>query len=211
MLLPSRLPGGVVSRGRGTLGQGPARGAGVGGDRPVQEGARDAAGAPFEELFRAYEVDVARLCRRMLGSEAAHDAAHEVFLRARRGYSSYDPGRPFRRWLLGVASHHCIDQLRRRSRERRLFEADDLDPADLQGPGASPLHLALDAEESARVVAALDALPHKYRLPLVLRYFEELDYEAIAGALGVTRNQVGTLLFRAKRLLRRSLESGGGP
>jgi RNA polymerase sigma-70 factor (ECF subfamily) len=182
----------------------------VGGDQPVQEPARGEAGASFEDLFRAHEGDVIRLCRRMLASEtAATDAAQEVFLRARRGYDSYDPRRPFRRWLLGVASHHCIDQLRRRNREARLFAAEDLDPADLQGPGASPLHLALDAEQRARVVAALDTLPHRYRLPLVLRYFEELDYEAIADVLGVSRNQVGTLLFRAKRLLRRSLEPGG--
>ena len=55
------------------------------------------------------------------------------------------------------------------------------------------------------VLDAIDSLPHKYRLPIVLRYFEELDYEEMAGILGVKRPQVGTLLFRAKRLLRSAL------
>ena len=54
---------------------------------------------------------------------------------------------------------------------------------------------------------ALESLPIRYRLPLLLRYFDDMDYEAIAKSIGVTRNQVGTLLFRAKRLLREQVEA----
>ena len=60
------------------------------------------------------------------------------------------------------------------------------------------------------MLAAVEALPDRYRAPLVLRYYAELDYDGIAGILGVTRNQVATLLFRAKRKLRSAL-SGEGP
>jgi RNA polymerase sigma-70 factor (ECF subfamily) len=60
------------------------------------------------------------------------------------------------------------------------------------------------------VLEAIDALPLHYRLPLVLRYFHELDYEGIAEVLNLSRSQVGTLLFRAKRRLRLEL-SGGSP
>ena len=44
-----------------------------------------------------------------------------------------------------------------------------------------------------------------YRVPLVLRHFADLDYAAIAELLGVSRNQVGTLLLRARRRLRTAL------
>jgi RNA polymerase sigma-70 factor (ECF subfamily) len=159
----------------------------------------------FDELFRAHERDVARLCRRLLGSDAGREAVQEVFLHARRGFESYQPERPFKPWLLKVASHHCIDQLRRQAREARIFEARDLDPGDLLSPGPSPLRHALAAEQRERVADAIDGLPLKYRLPLVLRYFQELDYDAIADTLEVTHNQVGTLLFRAKRRLRARL------
>jgi len=148
---------------------------------------------------------VRRHCRRFLGDEADRDASQEVFLKARRGFASWDPERPFRPWLLAVAGNHCIDQLRRHSREARLFDSRDLDPGDLLDAGPSPLRLALRSEERGRLLDALDDLPQKYRLPLVLRYFQELDYEAIADVLGVSRGQVGTLLFRAKRLLRQAL------
>lgn len=168
----------------------------------------------FEALFRAHEADLQRHCRRLLGDEADRDATQEVFLRARRGFASWDRERPFRPWLLAVAGNHCIDQLRRRSRETRIFDGRDLDPGDLLDPGPSPLRLALRTEERGRLLDALDGLPQKYRLPLVLRYFQELDYDAIADVLGVSRGQVGTLLFRAKRLLRRALRDDadeGGP
>jgi RNA polymerase sigma factor (sigma-70 family) len=64
------------------------------------------------------------------------------------------------------------------------------------------------AEQREALDTAIDLLPRKYRLPLVLRYFSELDYGAIAEVLGVRRNQVGTLLFRAKRRLREQLGQG---
>ncbi len=209
-LLPQRGASGLVSRRTERGPRSREKGAGVADEQPVLKRARSGDPAAFDALFRAHARDVARVCKRMLGSEtAAQDATHEVFLRAHRGFASYDPERPFRRWLLGIAGHYCIDQLRRRSREACLFDASDLDPADLSDPGASPLSRALAAERRTQVLEAIDALPLHYRLPLVLRYFHELDYEGIADVLNLGRSQVGTLLFRAKRRLR--LELSGGP
>jgi RNA polymerase sigma-70 factor (ECF subfamily) len=183
--------------------------AAMSGHQPVR--GSGAQGAAFEPLFRAHEPDVQRLCRRMLGEDAARDASHEVFLRARRGFDSWDPERPFRRWLLAVTGNYCVDQLRRRGREAHLFDASDLEAGDLLDPGPSPLRQALDAEERARLLEAIDALPQKYRLPLVLRYFQELDYDGIGDVLGLGRGQVGSLLFRARRRLREALAPGGEP
>ena len=176
-----------------------------------ERGSADASGAAggggddFGALFRAYRGDVERVCRRMLGESGAHDAASEVFLRAHRTLASYDSDRPFRPWLLGIASHYCIDQLRRRARENRLFDSDDLGELDLAHPGPSPLRALEQIEQRREILAAIDSLPRKYRLPIVLRYYKELDYEAMAEILGVKRPQVGTLLFRAKRQLRAAL------
>jgi RNA polymerase sigma-70 factor (ECF subfamily) len=183
--------------------------AAVGVDEPAAPGPRSRAPVDFEALYREHDAAVARLCRRMLGTgPAAEDAAHEVFLRGQRGLDGYDPAHPFRPWILAIAGHHCIDQLRRRRTEWRLFDAADLDAADLADSAPSPLGEALRTERRAEVHAAIDALPLKLRLPLVLRYFNELDYDGIAELLHVTRNQVGTLLFRARRRLRDQLAGG---
>ncbi len=176
----------------------------AGAMQAVVERARSGDTAAFAELFRAYERDVGRLCGRMLGADA-EDARSEIFLRARRGISSYDPERSFRTWLLSIAGHYCIDQLRRQQTEARLFDASDLQAGDLAGAGPSPLQYLVRREERVALLAAIEALPFKWRLPLVLRHFGELDYGAIAEILGVERGQVGTLLFRARRRLREHL------
>jgi len=77
--------------------------------------ARDDAPDAFEAVVEAYQRPIYNLCYRMLGEPgAAEDAAQETFLRAFQHRASYDPARPFKTWLLSIASHYCVDRLRRR-------------------------------------------------------------------------------------------------
>jgi len=176
---------------------------------PLVERAAAGDEAAFAEIFRRTRADVGRVCRRLLGpGPAAEDAASEVFLRARRSLAGFDRDRPFGPWLLAIASHHCIDLLRRRRTETRLFSSDELADCDLADPAPSPLRRVAGAERRAEVLEAVEGLPEKYRLPLVLRYWSELDYADIADVLGVERSQVATLVYRAKRRLRERLGSG---
>jgi RNA polymerase sigma-70 factor (ECF subfamily) len=164
----------------------------------------------FGELVRAFEPDVARLCRRILGdSEDARDAAQECFVRTHAALDSYDSERPFRPWLLGIAAHRAIDALRRRRREAKLFSSEDLDAEVHADPGASPLQHGLSLERRRELLDAIDALPDAYRAALTLRYFAELEFAEIAGILDVSRNQVATLLFRGRRRLRDALAAPG--
>jgi RNA polymerase sigma-70 factor (ECF subfamily) len=156
---------------------------------------------------RHHEPDVQRLCRRLLGGAAeCDDACQESFVRAHAALGSYDPARPFRRWLLAIAAHCAIDALRRRSRESRLFDGDALDAGALADPGPSPLQHGIASEQRGRLLAAIEAQPDRYRAPLVLRYYADLDYGEIAEILCVSRNQVATLLFRARARLRATIE-----
>jgi RNA polymerase sigma-70 factor (ECF subfamily) len=171
--------------------------------RAIIERARAGDGEAFASLFREYDGDVRRVCQRMLGDpQAAEDAVSEVFLRAHRALGGFSSDRPFRPWLIAIAGHYCIDQLRRRTSEARIFSRSEPQESDLESPGPSPLGRLVEAEQQQALGRAIEALPLRYRLPLLLRYFDDMNYEAIAESIGVTRNQVGTLLFRAKRLLR---------
>jgi RNA polymerase sigma factor (sigma-70 family) len=76
------------------------------------------------------------------------------------------------------------------------------------GRGLSPLTELLADEQRATLARALAALPERYRVPLALRYHAEMSYGEIASRLGVTREQVGIALFRAKERLRRALGEG---
>jgi RNA polymerase sigma-70 factor (ECF subfamily) len=146
------------------------------------------------------------LCRLLLGSsQEAEDATSEVFLRAQRALASYDHRLPLLGWIFGIARHYCVDLLRHRSLERRLFVEADTEYLASAEPTLLPLAALLAAEEQARVRAAVTRLPDRYRLPLVLRYYEDLGYDEIAATLGLSRQGVANHLFRAKQELRRSL------
>ena len=159
----------------------------------------------FGRVYGEFSSRVFGLCRKMLGSEAAaEDATSEVFERAHEALDSYDRARPFDRWILTIASRHCLNRLRRERLEMRLFHHETVE-APAAVAASSPL-AALETKEQRRaLIRAIDALPENYRLPLVLKYYGELSYDEIAEQLGTTRNNVAVLLYRAKRELRGSV------
>lgn len=158
-------------------------------------------------LFEAYRPDVLRLCTRLVGPADAEDAAHEAFGRVQLRLDGYDRDQPFRRWLLSVTANHCIDRLRRRNVEKRLFDAGSQEVEAFAGDGASALDELVQHGEQSAVREAVDRLPEKYRAPLVLRYFADLDYASIASELEISRPQVATLLYRGKQRLRSLLRA----
>lgn len=157
----------------------------------------------FTNLVEAYQIPVYNLCCRMLGDpDQAEDAAQETFLKAYRGLKRYDPNRPFATWLLSIASHHCIDRLRRR--RIPVISLSELlpnqqKPDDLPGPEA-----ALAISEHQQVVRGmLELLGNRDRVVIVLRYWYELSYEEIAQTLSTSVSSVKSRLHRARRRLAR--------
>src|SRR6516165_9886367 len=79
----------------------------------------------FTDIYKTHYRRIFSLCRYLLNSfDAAEDATHEIFLKAQRKLATYDPSLPFSSWLSGIASNHCIDLLRRKTTEKRIFEVD---------------------------------------------------------------------------------------
>jgi RNA polymerase sigma-70 factor (ECF subfamily) len=163
--------------------------------------------AAFAEHYRTHYRRVFGLCRQMLGStERAEDAAQEVFLRAHQAYASYDPTQPFVGWILRIASNYCVDTLRRRRKEKQLFGTESEERIAAEADDTDVLGDLLTAERAAEIKAAVEALPERYRLPLVLAYYSDASYDDIAASLGITRTHAGTLICRAKQTLRRALQ-----
>ena len=162
--------------------------------------------AAFGDLVQRYQSAVYNLAYRMLGDPTeAEDAAQEVFVRAWNQLHTFQQDRRFSTWLLSIASHHAIDMLRRRKPQAPL---DDV-ALFIESDDPQPDELALRGEQREMVQQLLNKLPEKYRNVTVLRYYNDLSYDEIARATGLTESAVKTQLHRARRMLAGLLTSAG--
>jgi RNA polymerase sigma-70 factor (ECF subfamily) len=163
----------------------------------------------FAALVERYQGAVYNLCYRMLGSPGeAEDAAQDVFLRAWTQLHTFQQDRRFSTWLLAIASHWCIDLLRRR---RQVFVPLDGISLWATADTPDPEETALDQEQRDAVRQLLDTLPPKYRLVTILRYFRDLSYLEIAETTGLSESAVKTQLHRARKMLADQLRKKGAP
>lgn len=140
------------------------------------------------------------LARRMLADRSeAEDVAQEAMLRLWRIAPNWRAGAASpSTWLYRVTANLCIDRLRRR---RPMTDAapDCPDPA----PGAEADLMI--GERAKALQAALQTLPERQRLAVVLRHFEERSNPEIAEILETSVEAVESLLVRARRELARKL------
>ena len=117
----------------------------------------------FMYLVDAYQRAVYNLCYRMLGDAIeAEDAAQETFLRAYTKLGTYQHDRKFSSWLLSIASHYCIDRLRRR--RYQMVSWDELPPwRSLSATEPQPEEAALTREQHNTLRELLAMLPVDYR------------------------------------------------
>ncbi|MCS6908369.1 MAG: sigma-70 family RNA polymerase sigma factor [Anaerolineales bacterium] len=157
----------------------------------------------FVELIELYQRSVFNLCYRMLGTlEDAEDAAQETFLRAFHSLRQYDPARPFATWLLSIAAHYCIDQIRKR--RMVIFSLEDLPEPEFASHDP-PLETTVGIrEDQQKIQQLLKTLSEVDRAVVVLYYWYDLSYEEIAKTLSLSVSAIKSRLHRARRALANS-------
>src|SRR3981081_408492 len=154
------------------------------------------------ELYRNYAPAIFRFCRRVMPTrEDAEDATMDIFVKVRQKISQYDSSRSFNAWLYTVAANHCWDLLRRR-KGRQDLETGEIENMPLEHPDPGQLEQLIEKSTSQEVRRALDKLPARARMALVLRYYADMSYDEVAATLGVRRAFVGVVLLRARHQLR---------
>ncbi len=152
----------------------------------------------FARLVAAYQGPVYNLCYRMLGSAPeAEDAAQETFVRVYAKLHTYHPDKKLSSWILSIASHYCIDRLRRRHGDALSLDDEEVATV-LPSRQAGPEESALRNEARDEVQAAVSRLDPAYRVPLILRYWHDLSYTEIAEVMGLTVQAVKSRLHRAR-------------
>ena len=156
----------------------------------------------FQQLVDAGIDRVLAVARRTLGDEAeAEDVAQEVFLRLWRQAEKWQGGRAqVSTWLYRVTVNACIDRLRSR-KEETVKDVPEIvaEATQQQTMEEDDLRHTMDA--------ALQQLPERQRLALVLFHYESMSMNAVAEAMDASVEAVESLLARGRRSLKKKLQS----
>lgn len=162
----------------------------------AQQGDREA----YQAVLVAITPYLRSIARRLLGQDQdVEDVAQEILIIVHDIRHTYEPGRPFKPWLSTIATHRCIDQLRRRTRRLRHEIAEDgaLDaaPSSREGPEEQ-----IAREQSDRVLhAAVDGLPARQREAIRLLRLQELSLNEAAA---MSEQSIGSLKVACHRAIK---------
>lgn len=149
--------------------------------------------AALARLYDLYARPMYTLCHRVLANEDdAQDAMQAAFVKAFRNIGAFRGDCAFKTWLYRIAVNEAVALLRKR-RRAPLPLADGV-------PCAGGVR---GVAERVSIEAALRRVKPDHRVILILRFWEDLSYEEIAGVLGVSLPAVKMRLARARQEFRR--------
>ncbi|MFT4548421.1 MAG: RNA polymerase sigma-70 factor (ECF subfamily) [Pseudoalteromonas tetraodonis] len=160
----------------------------------------------FEQLVVIHQGAVIGTVAKMLGDATeAHDVAQQVFIRVWKSAPRYEPKAKFTTWLYTITRNLVFNESRRRSR-RQLVSSDEREEEfhlQLVDEGARGPSEDLEKKELMQAIDdAIQSLPEKQRMAVVLRRYEGLPYDEIAKVLKTSVSSVKSLLFRARTQLK---------
>ncbi|MEI7498343.1 MAG: RNA polymerase sigma factor [Candidatus Falkowbacteria bacterium] len=130
----------------------------------------------------------------------AEDVLQEVFLNAYLHLNSFDKNLKFSSWLYRIAHNQTISAFRK-TNVRPTVELTDLEPWQEMARESCPGVKIDQAMLSQKVALALDRLDQKYREVLILKFFEDKDYNEMSDILKKPMGTIATLVNRAKKQL----------
>jgi RNA polymerase sigma-70 factor (ECF subfamily) len=173
---------------------------------------RDQDHSAFADLVEAHQAAVFGTALRIVHDrQVAAEVSNRAFFRAYEHLRDFDERRPLRPWLVGIAAHEALNELRSRRRDADHTLGGDAAAIELERlvGEPDPAEVLPTRERRAAIRAAVARLPENQRLLVVLRYFADLSYAEIAEETQQTVNNVGVVLLRARERLRRELENEG--
>ena len=167
--------------------------------REVQRGHGEAFGA----LVLRYQPKLARYARKFLfRGDDIEDLVQDVFIKAYTKIQSFDAKQRFSPWIYRIAHNVFLNAVRDNAKDRvnlSLFDVDVLFPHPIAKETADD---QAKRDEMKRMLdASLGSLDPKYREPLVLYYFEDLDLKSISQVLEIPISTIATRIKKGKLML----------
>lgn len=174
-----------------------------------QQGKKDA----FVALMHKYYPLLLNYNYRYLGNkEIAEDLTQEVFLRIYKSKSKYLPKAAFRTWAYKIAKNICLNVLRRNKHfviplDQPVLVKDDKLSRQIEDKNLLKPDEEVENRETAELIkAAIQSLPSKQRMTIIMRTYDKFSYKEIGSILNVSVSAVKSLLSRARTALKIKLE-----
>lgn len=159
----------------------------------------------FRRFVERHQNLVIGTVARMIGTADAEDIAQQVFLNVWKSAPRWRPEAKVTTWLMTITKRLVFNETRRRSRTRIVSRQPEEESPEFPDAKPSPDRVVLEREMHAAIEAAMESLPERERMVVVLRRYEAMPYEEIAVVLGTSIPTVKSLLFRARNTLREKL------
>lgn len=182
-------------------------------ERELIAAALDGDQRAYRDLFEAHRNSIYHIITKIVhNQEEVRDLVQETFIKAFSSLSSYRSEYRFSTWLYKIAANSSIDYLRKKklnsfSIDRPIATRDGEVEIELPDNSYNP---ETDYREKIRrnsIQDAIDSLPDKYRVVIVMRHQEDRPYEEIASRLGIPVGTVKARIFRARELLKKKLKN----
>ncbi len=170
--------------------------------RLAQKGDRRA----YDALVRRYQRQVYRWAFHVVRThDLADEVTQDVFVRTFQAIDRVDPDRPLGAWLCRSAINVALNVIRKQQFRTQWAQENRPEPTDYEKESAQPDAGFRRRRVIQRLERAIDALPPIYRTIILLRLKDDMSYDQISKALGVSMGTVMSRLARARQRLRESL------
>ena len=158
----------------------------------------------FSEIVTRYRKLIYSIVYNILrDKQEVNDVAQEVFIRLYKNLDKYNPEYKFSTWAVRITTNLCLDILRKKKAE--VLPVEEI--GTLNGDFDTPEDRFLDKERNRIVMKAVDELPDKYRIPIILFHQKGLSYEEMCRVLNEPMSIIKNRLYRARLMLREKLRS----
>jgi RNA polymerase sigma-70 factor (ECF subfamily) len=166
----------------------------------------------LNELMERWQKPLLSFVLRYVGNEAdSIELAQETFVRVYQNRQRFNFKSKFSTWLFAIAVNLCRNHARWRDRHPTIALESAQATKEASQPDFSvsdeetPSYLLEKSELAQHVREAIEKLPHELKTVVLFYEYENLSYDEIGKILGCTQKAVETRLYRARKLLRRTL------
>lgn len=164
----------------------------------------------LRHLIQRHQRTVYGTIYKMIGDASeSEDLSQRVFLRIYQSASRYRPDAQFTTWLMTIIRNMVLNEYRRRQRKpwESIFDPETDEPKEFPDRIQTRPDQALHHSETLDLIhQALQKLPEKQRLAIILSRYHEMSYDEISQTLKISVAATKTLIFRGRETLKNALQ-----